>query len=144
MLTAGLPRTGSGLHRSFMPLWFFRVPPDLCKGREGMASLLQASEHPSGKETLWEDARRQHPPEQVEPPHFTGCCGEGGGTREQLLPKTWPQDVAARTMHTPVCSCLPRGSWSLMDNEIVFFNSFSRRRDQKASGVHWKFICLTF
>lgn len=34
------------------------------------------------------------------------------------------------------------GSRSLLDHEILFYNSFNRRKDQKVSGVHWKFICL--
>lgn len=112
-LAAGLPRTSSGLHgRSFTPL--FKVPPSFCKGHECVTCLLQASERPSGKAIPWGDARKQHPLEQMEPPHFTGCFVEGGETREQLLPKTQPQDAAARARHAPVhelASYSTAGAW---------------------------------
>lgn len=127
----------------YAPL-FFKVPPGSCKGRESVTCLLQASEYPSGRKILWGDARKQHSPEQVEPPHFTECFGEGGETRDQLLPKTWPQDVAANKARSTAQAGFLRGSRSLTDDEIVFFNGFSRRRDKKVSSVLWKFICLHF
>lgn len=62
---------------------------------------LQASEHLQG-ERLCGDARKQHSPEQVRPPCFTGCFVEGEEDRKWLLPKMWPQDATARTRHAPV------------------------------------------
>lgn len=96
----------------------FKVPPGFRRGREGLTCLLQASECHSGKEIIWGDARKQHPPEQMKPPHFTGSLGKTGKPAPS-------QDVAPRChWQNKAHFCAQAGflCGSRMDNEILFLS----------------------
>lgn len=73
---------GVGL-QCWFPQWVFYTQlflMFLSASAKVMRVAQQATKHLQGG-TLWGDIRKQHSPEQVVPPFFTGCFGDGEETR---------------------------------------------------------------
>lgn len=143
-LTAGLLRTSSGLHgRSFMPLCFSKFLLASAKG----VRVWHVS-------CPWVPSRERDPLGRCQKTAPTGA-GEAtpfhwvlwGGKRNQRVAPSQDTAPGCRCKNK-ACSCVQSGflcgSRSLTDDEILFFNGFHRRKDQKISGMRWKLICLHF